>query len=106
MYFGITSRSLKERFTEHKQNAKTKKNKLYNSIRKYGIENFKIEEYAYAFTWENVCQIEKELIKQYNSFSNGYNQTLGGEGTSGFWVGKSKPKEQIDKMKETKKKRI
>ena len=32
MYFGITSRSLKERFTEHKQNAKTKKNKLYKIL--------------------------------------------------------------------------
>ena len=84
-YIGQTTKSIEERWNRHKQDAFRKERHsydypLYRAIRKYGIENFKIE------------QIEKSLISDlnnkeiywinfYNSYHNGYNQTLGGDGT-------------------------
>jgi group I intron endonuclease len=45
IYVGCTIKSIDERFQEHKSRAKVAKykSKLYNSINKYGIENFTIE---------------------------------------------------------------
>lgn len=52
---------------------------MYRAFRKYGLENF-------SFEILEQCKIdklsEKEIfyIEKYNSYKNGYNQTLGGEG--------------------------
>lgn len=57
--------------------------KLYNSIRKNGIENFIIESIE-EFDDEEKCLLaEKEYIIKYNSIINGYNITDGGTGFSG-----------------------
>jgi group I intron endonuclease len=85
VYIGCTINSLKHRFNEHLYRCyKTDyKSKLYNSIKKYGQENFIIE-------LIEVCDIsviyetEKKYIKLYDSFNNGLNATLGGEGCLGY----------------------
>lgn len=52
---------------------------LYCAMRKYGFENFSFE---IVEECQRECLNEKErfYIKKYNSFFNGYNQTLGGDG--------------------------
>ena len=84
MYVGQTTKTIEERFRHHKNDC-FRKNKssynypLYNAMRKYGIENFEIEELE-------CCDIslldEREIfwIKFFNTFYNGYNATLGGKG--------------------------
>lgn len=54
---------------------------LYRAIRKYGIENFSFEVLEECLVSE---LNEKEIfyIKKYDTFYNGYNQTLGGDTTS------------------------
>lgn len=84
VYIGKTDRTIEARWKEHqaarKENSK-KHYKLYAAMNKYGFENFsigKIEECAV----EKVNEREKYWIKRFDSYNNGYNMTLGGDGTS------------------------
>ena len=82
VYIGKTSRDINIRLKEHINDAKRKKDihrPLQNAIRKYGKENFSIR---ILETCEDGMGSEREIywIKYYNSFYNGYNATLGGEG--------------------------
>lgn len=85
IYIGCTINSLEQRFQEHLYRClKTDINsKLYNSIRKYGKENFEImliDECDLIHIYET----EKKYIEMYNSFHNGMNSTYGGEGCLGY----------------------
>ena len=82
-YIGQTSLSIQERFKQHIHDANKgyyNHRPLYNAFNKYGIENFIIEELEECNT-EEVDQKEIEYINKFNTYSNGYNATLGGEGT-------------------------
>ncbi len=80
-YIGKTIKTLNERKKSHLKNIRNNvQSKFYNSVRKYGKDNF---------IWEILIECEKisllnELecffIEKYNSFNNGYNMTLGGDG--------------------------
>jgi group I intron endonuclease len=85
MYIGCTVYSLEKRFYEHlyrcfKSNYKSK---LYNSIKKYGEENFEIE-LIVECDLDNMYDFEKNYIKEYDTYYNGLNSTLGGEGCLGY----------------------
>lgn len=82
IYIGKTLSTIEKRFDEHIRDAnreKKEKRPLYNAINKYGKEHFHIEIIE-------ECDI-KELSKQeiywigyYDTYKNGYNATLGGDG--------------------------
>lgn len=81
VYIGQTRKHYIERWKQHIKGAQTKKKKTYiqQAIAKYGIENFVfsvIEEVP------NSMLDEREIfwIEQENSFKNGYNRTIGGNG--------------------------
>lgn len=82
LYIGLTSVSLKERWTNHKSNAKNPQkytSALYAAIRKYGIENFQIEQIDTAVTLEELNIKEQTYIKALNTLApNGYNLDNGG----------------------------
>lgn len=75
-YIGITTRTIKERFAEHCK----AESYIGKAIRKYGVENFKLYELAVANSREELCNLEVYYIEKYNTFKNGYNQTIGGDG--------------------------
>lgn len=84
VYIGKTIETINTRWTRHKWEAFDVSSPLYNihfyrAIRKYGIENFKIEIIEEA-TNDKLTEREKYWIKQFNSYNDGYNSTLGGEG--------------------------
>ena len=82
-YIGQTSLSIQERFKQHIHDANKgyyNHRPLYNAFNKYGIENFIVEELEECNT-EEVNQKEIEYINKFDTYSNGYNATLGGEGT-------------------------
>lgn len=89
-YVGITTSTLPRRWSQHKSNAKHgRRGKLYSAIRKYGLQNFAIEQIATANTRDELTAKEQFFIKQYDSFVNGYNLTCGGDGSSGWVPGES-----------------
>lgn len=79
-YIGITRNSVKRRWQRHIANAKAEvKYHFYHAIRKYGIDDFVhsiIEEV------DNTILSKREIfwISYYNSYKDGYNSTIGGEG--------------------------
>lgn len=92
-YIGKTSRELNKRWNEHKSDAKFKKHiYLYRAMNKYGIDNFEIrilekiksnnlEEFNYKLS-----ELEKDYITKFDTYKNGYNETLGGDGSSGYQI--------------------
>ena len=73
-YVGFTSLSVEERFETHIKNSKYKRNdqKIYNAIRKYGVENFIVEQ---IYQGDDALKQEDEFIKKYKAE---YNMTEGG----------------------------
>lgn len=55
---------------------------IYQAMRKYGLENF-LFEVIEECPKEQLQEREKYWIKYYNSYSTGYNETLGGDGAPG-----------------------
>lgn len=86
IYIGCTTKSVNERFMEHKSRSKADKFlgiKLYKSIRDYGFDNFVIESLFECDNSEKeLCEID--TIAKYDSFNNGLNNTIGGKGIIGY----------------------
>lgn len=61
-----------------------KQYKFARAILKYGWNNFEHEILFTGLTVEEAKEKEKELIQKYDSFHNGYNSTLGGDGSTGL----------------------
>lgn len=80
VYIGKTYRPIEKRWQEHcflvfKENKE--KRPLYAAMQKYGIEHFHIELIEETDEPE---EREKYWIHYFDSYSNGYNATLGGDG--------------------------
>jgi group I intron endonuclease len=124
VYIGFDS-SWPKRKNEHLwASSRSNNNTFYNAIRKYGADNFIWEVIYQSINGEHTKNVmEKFFITEYNSYihfncSNGYNMTLGGEGTLGHVhsqqtkdkisksnIGKKMPDESVSCMKETKRNR-
>lgn len=87
----IASRWKRHKNTAYNPNDESYDNPLYQSFRKYGIENFSFE-ILEECSKELLNSKERYWIQYYNSYNNGYNQTDGG--SEKFWSGKLS-KEQI-----------
>jgi predicted DNA-binding protein YlxM (UPF0122 family) len=84
-YVGITKKTLEQRKSQHIYVAKTEKGaKFQHALRKYGEDGFSWEVIDKASTYEELLEKEIYYIEKYDSFRNGYNSTLGGEGFNGF----------------------
>jgi group I intron endonuclease len=82
VYIGMTKNSLEKRFYQHCFISKTRNTSLYNSMKKHGIENFKIELLNTYNNKKDCCKAEIENILL--NKNNSYNLAKGGEG--GFVV--------------------
>lgn len=86
IYIGCTTKTVNERFMEHKSRSKVDKYltiKLYKSIRDYGFDNFVVEGLFECDNSEKeLCEIN--TIFMYDSFNNGLNHTIGGKGIIGY----------------------
>ena len=82
VYIGKTNFSVEKRFKEHcadsKRNRKEKR-PLYNAMSKYGEDHFYISIIEECSS-DEASEREKYWIKYYNSYNDGYNATIGGDG--------------------------
>ena len=78
-YIGQTSQTIEDRFKEHLKNSRYYNYHLYNSMNKYGIEHFSIEQIEECHD-ELLNEREQYWINYYDTFYYGYNETKGGEG--------------------------
>lgn len=96
VYIGITSKNFNSRISAHVWDAKRLNcRKIHKAINKYGIFSFKKEILHEKITKEEAFKLEAYYIKLFDSYVNGYNQSLGGEGAFGV----KRTKQQIDAMK-------
>lgn len=85
-YVGITTKTLAHRWNSHKALARAGiRTALCAAIRKYGSDNFLVEQIASGLSTEGLKDSERHLIRQHGSRSpKGYNMTDGGDGTNGL----------------------
>ena len=80
VYIGKTYKNIDKRFAQHKNDMnKFASYKFYKAMKKHGVDKFYIE---FIGKFEEGILEEKEIeyIARYDSFHNGYNSTLGGDG--------------------------
>lgn len=111
VYIGKTS-DVERRFSYHR-NAPFSSNKamstscpkLYNSMRKHGIENFSFEIIASFDTEDSALDAEEKYIAEYDSIKNGFNILVGGtrqySGEHSIWFGRQHTEETKKKISET-----
>ena len=82
VYIGKTNKTIMKKFKKHCEDSlKYKERPLYRAFNKYGIKSFSVNEIEECNP-NIVNEREKYWIEYYNSFKNGYNATLGGDGKS------------------------
>ncbi len=82
-YIGQTTQKFSIKKTQHIRYDKHLQTHFYRALKKYGKENFEWEIIEKCNSKNELDEMEYHYIKQYNSFNNGYNITMGGEGTLG-----------------------
>lgn len=77
-YVGITTQGIHKRFKQHCK----ADSYIGKAIRKYGSNNFDVSLIDVAIDQEELMRKEVYWVDYYDTFNNGYNLTVGGEGTS------------------------
>jgi len=86
-YIGQTIKSLRIRKSEHINKCKHNRiNNFYNAAKKYGWDNFQWEVLCECNSKEEMDEMEFHYIKQYDSYENGYNLTIGGDAGTYGWI--------------------
>ena len=79
-YVGQTIMTLKQRWNKHLSVSRQENpTGIAGAIKKYGKDNFTMQLLA-TCNIEDLNDLEQYYIKKYDTFNNGYNLTLGGEG--------------------------
>lgn len=83
IYIGKTSYSLESRKAQHLRESKKSTFQFHRALQKYSSEKFLWEVIFECDTEEELNLKEIEFIQKFDSYKNGYNMTLGGEGVLG-----------------------
>lgn len=99
IYIGKTINSVEDRFKRHLNDALSERldTHLARAIRKYGKENFIVEELEDIQDLEKLNDREIYWIAFYNSYEKGYNETIGGDGGNTY---SKKTPEELEIIKE------
>jgi group I intron endonuclease len=104
-YIGYTSKSADERWSQHvRRSFKKKLNcKFDNALRKYNITTWTVEILEENLSVTESKQKEIYYIQLFNSYNNGYNSTLGGDGNNGIVMSDESNKKRSNALKGKKK---
>jgi len=93
-YIGYTKYDIEHRWEQHCRLAgKDADNRaFYNALRKYGTDCWNKEVLTITSDVSEAKKLEGEYITEFDSYNNGYNNTLGGDGFSGKHREESKRK--------------
>ena len=83
VYIGLTTQSPEKRWKQHLWSASKTDRRLYRAMRKHGVDKFKmvvIAELNELKDKDLLFKVEKQYIKEFNSYWFGYNDTIGGKG--------------------------
>lgn len=85
VYIGQTIQTLHSRQLKHESFSRKENPPCHfcRALKKYGLDNFKWEVVMSCNNREELNNMECQCITTFDSHKNGYNQTLGGEGSSG-----------------------
>lgn len=86
MYIGQTSSTFEKRWQKHKRGLELNKHhneKLQRAWNKYGEDSFEFKVEHLCDELDNLNRLEVYYIYKYNSFEDGYNLTVGGDGVQG-----------------------
>ena len=87
VYIGISinfaNRQKRHQYQSFNQNSSSYNTKLSRAFRKYGWNNFNWEIIYQSKDYDHIKSMEGFFIENFNSLNEGYNMTLGGEGTKG-----------------------
>ena len=85
-YIGQTAYSLKKRKREHFYEVKANRDNsyLHKALRKYGAESFKWKVIHECDDKDELNRLEIYYIGYYDTFGNGYNLAIGGNGSMGY----------------------
>ena len=113
IYVGLTRQTTQERWRSNGEGYKSQL-KFWNAIQKYGWDNFEHIVLKTDLTAEEAGELEKDLIKSFNSVQNGYNVSYGGVGTNhsaetiekirNAMIGKTHTQQTKDKISNSKEK--
>lgn len=81
-YIGKTYKQVHERFNQHVFDSRRERNKgrkLYQAMNEFGVDNFCIQTIG-QYEEKELEHKEMEYIYYYDTYRNGYNETLGGDG--------------------------
>lgn len=97
-YIGQTMKQLSVRRNHHVRSSERCNYKFYRAIRKYGVENFVIEEIMWVEApnkqslKRKLDFLERHFIARYDTKRRGYNSTEGGDGVLGLHHSESSKK--------------
>lgn len=97
VYIGQTKYNAINRYNAHMNTYKN--TRFYNSIHKYGSKNFILEILEDNVPVDKLDEREIYYIALYDSYHNGYNETIGGNGTIGYHFTGEDRKKKSNSMK-------
>lgn len=104
-YIGLTEKKLQHRLNQHINSSKDSKTQLNKALQKYPIDQWNIEILEKCGSREQLIEKEKHYINEFDTYKNGYNMTLGGDGVDPETASKLRSEYyQSDEGKEWKKK--
>jgi group I intron endonuclease len=84
-YIGFDSDWPNRKICHKRRLSETNNIKFYNALRKYGWDSFEWNVIYQSKDAKHCLSImEPFFIREYNTFKNGYNSTIGGEGVLGY----------------------
>jgi hypothetical protein len=100
-YIGYTSLTIEKRLHKHILNCKAGfESKFYRAIKKYGVSDIESSILHECKSKEEAKEKEIEMIKNFDTFENGLNETIGGDGG---WI---VPDAKLERWKKTKSERM